>query len=151
MQNNYSRTTAYSSRSNDLSEDARIDSTSYVRLLWESSEEDDELTHAAILEVKFGKKSEGAITDSRERTADTLVSDVGTVALATEGSDPSITEDNFVPAARCIQDNKKKQLVTRSGLQRLLCCVCYLHHEQAMMFDNSSQKYSRRYNTKRTM
>ena len=134
MQNDYLRTTAYSSRSNDLSVHARIDPTGYIRLLWESSEEDDELTHAAIFQVKFGKKSEGAITDSRERTADTLVSHIGTVALAIEGSDPSITEDNFVPAARCIQDTKKKQLVTRSGLQRLLCCVCHLRHEQAMMY-----------------
>ena len=95
------------------------------------NEEDDELTHAAIFEVKFGTKSEGAITDSRERTADTLFSDIGTVASAIEGSDPSIIEDNFVPTARCIQDTKKKQLVTRSGLQRLRCCVCRLHHEEA--------------------
>ena len=54
------------------------------------------------------------------------------VELASEGSDLHITEDNFVPTARCIQDTKKRQLVTRSSLQRLLCCVCHLHHEQAM-------------------
>ena len=53
---------------------ARIDSTGYVRLLLESSEEDDKISHAAIFEVKFGKKAEGAITDSRERKADTLFS-----------------------------------------------------------------------------
>ena len=34
----------------------QVDSTGYVRLLWESNEEDDELTHAAIFEVKFGKR-----------------------------------------------------------------------------------------------
>ena len=72
----------HSSRSNDLSVHARIDSTGYVRLLLESSEEDDELIHAAIFEVKFGKKSESAITDARERTADTLFSDVGTGTLS---------------------------------------------------------------------
>ena len=58
MQNDYLRTTAYSSRSKDLSVHARIDPTGYIRLLWESSEEDDELTHAAILEVKFGKQNQ---------------------------------------------------------------------------------------------
>ena len=82
--------------------------------------------------MKFCEKLEGAISDSRERTADILFSDVGTVTLAIEGSDFSITEDNFVPTARCIQDTKKRQLVTRSSLQRLRCCVCHLHHEQAM-------------------
>ena len=44
----------HSSRSNGLSVHARIDSTGYVHLLWASSEEDGELTHAAIFEVKFG-------------------------------------------------------------------------------------------------
>ena len=43
-------------RSNDLSVHARTDSTGYVRLLWESSEEDDKNTHAAIVGVKFGGK-----------------------------------------------------------------------------------------------
>ena len=38
-----------------------------------------------------------------------------------------------MPTAKCIiQDTKERQLVTRSGLQRLQCCVCHLHHEQAM-------------------
>ena len=56
----------HSSRSKDLSVYARIDSTGYVRFLWESSEEDDTKSHAAIFEVKFGEKGEGVITDSRE-------------------------------------------------------------------------------------
>ena len=67
----------HASRSNDLSVHARIDSTGYVRLLWKSIKENNEFSHAAIFEVKFGKNSEGAITDSRERTADALFSDVG--------------------------------------------------------------------------
>ena len=110
---------------------ARNDSTSYIRL-WESIGEANELSHAAIFEMKFGKKAEEALTDLRERTADTPFSDVGTVALAFEGSDLSITEDNFVTTGRCIQDTKERQLVTRSALQRLRCCVCHLRHEQAM-------------------
>ena len=89
-------------------------------------------THAAIFEVKFGKKAEGAITDSRERTADTLYNDLESVALAIEGTTPDVTEDGIVPTAECIQETKKRQLVTRSCLQRLRCCVCHLPHEQAM-------------------
>ena len=54
------------------------------------------------------------------------------VALATEGSGLSITEDNVVPTARCFQDTKKRQLVTRSSLQRMRCCACHLNHEEAM-------------------
>ena len=106
-----------------LSVRARNDSTGYVRLLWVSNGEANEFSHAAIFKVKFGNKSEGAITDLREQTADTLLSDLGTVALTLEGSDLSITEDNFVPTARRIQDTKKRQLVTRSSLQRQRCCV----------------------------
>ena len=34
----------------------RIDSTGYVRLLWESSEEDDKKTHAAIFEIKLVRR-----------------------------------------------------------------------------------------------
>ena len=113
----------HSSRSCDLSVHANFDSTSYVRLLWEAIEEDNELSHAAIFEVKFGKKSEGAIKDSRGRTADALLKYLESVALAIEGRDLSITEDTFVPTARCIQDTKKRQLVTRSSLQKLRCCV----------------------------
>ena len=121
-----------SARDNDLSVQARIDSTSYVCLLWESSGEENEVSNAAIFEVKFGKKSERALADLHEKTADTLFTDLGTVAFVIESSDLSITEDNFVPTATCIQDTKKRQLVTRSNLQRLRCCVCHLHHEQAM-------------------
>ena len=32
--------------------------------------------------------------------------------------------------AGCIRNTKERQLVTRSGLQTLRCCVCHLHHEQ---------------------
>ena len=54
------------------------------------------------------------------------------VALATEGSDLSITEEKFVATAKCIQDAKKRQLVTKSNLQILRCCACHLHHEQTL-------------------
>ena len=65
---------------------ARIDPTGYVRLLWKSSEEE-KGSHAAIFEVKFGEKAEGSFTDSRERTAETLFSDLESVVLFVEGSD----------------------------------------------------------------
>ena len=41
-------------------------------------------SHAAIFEVKFGQRSEESSTDSRERTADTLFSDLESVALVIE-------------------------------------------------------------------
>ena len=115
----------HSSRSNDLSVHARIDSTGYVRLLWESSEEDDK--NAAIL--KFVEKAQA---EPRERTDDSLLSDLESVALAVEGSDLNTTEVKFVPTARCIQHTKERHLVTRSGLHRPRCCVCHLHHERAI-------------------
>ena len=101
-------------------------------VLWESIGEENEFSHAAIFERKFGKKSERVITDLRRRTADALVLNLESVELASEGSDLNIIENNFVPTARCTQDTKKRQLVTRSSLQKLRCCVCPLHHEQAM-------------------
>ena len=52
------------SRSNDLSVHARIDSSEYVRLKWEFN--DDKNGHAAIFEVTFGKKTGGVSTESRE-------------------------------------------------------------------------------------
>ena len=121
-----------SNRSNDLSVHARIDSTGYLHLLWESIGEENEFFYAAIFEVKFGKITERVITDLRGRTADALFKNLESVALAIEGSDLSITEDSFVPTARCIQDTKERQLVTRSSLQRLRCCVLHLHHKQEM-------------------
>ena len=38
----------------------------------------------------------------------------------------------FCAYCRCIQETKKRQLVTRSNLQRLRWCVCHFHHEQAL-------------------
>ena len=88
--------------------------------------------HAAIFEVKFGKTSERAAKESRERSAEQLFADLEPVASAVEGSDLGPTEDPFEPPASCINDTKKRQLVTRSGLPRLRCCVCHLHHQWAM-------------------
>ena len=68
----------HSSRSNDLSVHARIDSSRYVRLLWES--DDDRNGYAAIFEVKFGKKTERTTTDSRERSAEQLFDTLEPVA-----------------------------------------------------------------------
>ena len=104
----------HSKRGNYLSVHVRIDSTRYVRLLWESNEEEDKGSHAAILEVKFGKRAEGSISDSRERTLDTLFSALESVAFVVEGGD---LKDNFVPTANRTRDTTERQLVTRSGLQ----------------------------------
>ena len=87
--------------------------------------------------MKFGKRAEGSFTDSRERTTDTLFSDLETIALVVEGSD---LKDIFVPTANCTQDTKERQLVTRSGLQRIRCSVCHLHHERAMNASGSVRK-----------
>ena len=73
-----------SARCNYLSANARIISTGYVPLLWESNFGEDKGSHAAIFEVKFGRRSEGSLTDSREQTADTLSSDLDYVAEVLE-------------------------------------------------------------------
>ena len=80
------------------------------------------------------RKAEEAITDSRERTADTPFTDLESLALALEGegTDLNITDNRFVPTAKCIEDTNERQLVTRSGLQRRRCCFCHFHPEQAM-------------------
>ena len=83
----------HSSRSNDLSVHARIDSSRYIRLLWET--DDDRNGHAAIFEVKFGKKTERATTESRERSAEQLFDTFEPVALAVGGSDLGTTEDTI--------------------------------------------------------
>ena len=72
----------HSSRSNDLSVHARIDSSGHVRLLWES--DDDKKGHAAIFEVKFGKRSRKAVKhlpQARERTAEQLFGPVGVCCI----------------------------------------------------------------------
>ena len=58
-----------SSRSNDLSVHARIDPSGFFRLLWEA---DDRNGHAAIFEVKFGKKRQ--IEQPQNRASDRLSS-----------------------------------------------------------------------------
>ena len=58
--------------------------------------------------------------------------DLELVASAVEGRDLGPTEDTFEPTASCINDIKKRQLVIRSGLPRLRCCVRHLHHKWAM-------------------
>ena len=131
----------HSSRSNALSVHARIDSLGYVRLSWES--DDDRKGHAAIFEVKFGNKTKRAATGSRERTAEQLFDQLESVAFAVEGSDLGTTEDPFEPSARCINDTKKRQLVTRSGLPRLKCCVCHPHHKWGMKSLASVREFSK--------
>ena len=110
-----------------------------------TSDPHDTNEHAAIFEVKFGKTSERAVRESRDRSAEQLFADLESVASAVEGSDLGPTEDPFEPTASCIYDLKKRQPVTRSGPPRLKCCVCNLHHKRAMssrllLFENSSEQ-----------
>ena len=66
------------------------------------------------------------MTDSRERTADTLKNCLESIALIIEGINPDVTEDDNVHTTEFIQDIKK---VTRWDLQRLRCDVCHLLHK----------------------
>ena len=80
----------------------------------------------------MAQRPKRAATGSRERTAEQLFDHLESVALAVENSDLGTSEDPLGPTARCINGTKKRQLVTRSGLPRLRCCVCHLHHKWAM-------------------
>ena len=72
------------------------------------------------------------MTDSRERTTDTLYNDLESVILVIEGINPDVTEDDNMHTTEFIQDSKKRQLMTRSELQRLRGDVCHLLHKQTM-------------------
>ena len=97
-----------------------------------------------FFDIKFGTIAEGVIAEPRERTADSLLSDLESVALSVEGSYLGITEDNFVPSARCINDIKERQLVTSSSIPRLRCCVCHLRHKRAMNAPADVRQISKR-------
>ena len=131
----------HSSSSNDLSVHARINSSRYIRLLWES--DDDRNGHGAIFEVKFGRTSVRAVRESRERSAEELFADLESGASALEGSDLCPTGEPFEPSASCIYDTKKRQLVTRSGLPRQRCCVCHLHHKRAKNSPAAVREFSK--------
>ena len=63
--------------------------------------------HAAIFEVKF-RKTERAVKESRERSAEQLFADLESVASAVEGSDLGPTEDPTEPTASCIYDTQRE-------------------------------------------
>ena len=114
-----------------MSVHARINSSGHICLSWKSSV-DDRNEHSAIIEVKVGKTSERAV---KNRASDQLRSSLLITSLfvsAVEGSDLGLSEDPFEPTASCINDTKKRQLVTRSSFPRPRCCVCHLHHKRAM-------------------
>ena len=54
---------------------------------------------AQVMFIFFGNQ-----TESRGQTADALVMYLESVESAFDGSDLRITENNFVPTARCTQD-----------------------------------------------
>ena len=78
------------------------------------------------------------MTDSRERTADTLKNCLKSVALFIEGINPDVTEDDNVHTTEFIQDIKK---VTRWDLQKLRCDVCHLLHKQTMTTSTAVQQF----------
>ena len=131
MLHGYGLAGCHSSRSNDLPVHARIGSSGKIRLLWES-DVDTRNGHAAIFEVKFGKRQ----TEQLKHRASVRLNNSSTtfesVALVVEGSDLGTSEDRFEPTASCINDTEKRPLVTRSGLSIPRCCVCHLHHKWAM-------------------
>ena len=67
----------------------------------------------------MAKEAEESFTDSRERTADTLFSDLESIASVVEGSD---IEDNVVPTANCVRDQRKATGdQSRSSKNAMLC------------------------------
>ena len=94
-------------------------------------------------EVKFGKK--GRRSSQENGASEQLIRfslNLGTVAVALEGGDISITEgQTLCLTARCIQDTRERQLVTRSELQRLRCGVGHLHYGQAMGKPYSARQF----------
>ena len=86
--------------------------------LWES-DVGNRNGHAAIFEVKCGKKKQKEQLKHRASVRLNNLNDLDSVALVVQGSD-------------LVNDTKKRQLVTRSGLSTLRCCVCHLHHKWAM-------------------
>ena len=98
----------HSSRNNDLSVHARIDSTVlFASCGNQVMKKTEGFTCMRSLKWKV-KRTEGISTDSCERTADTLFDELESVSLAIEGSDLNIPEDNVVPPARCIQDTTER-------------------------------------------
>ena len=61
--------------------------------------------------------------------------------ISLRGSDFGTIGDPLHPAARCINDTWKRQLVTRSGLPRLRCCVCHLHYKRAVSAPASVRQF----------
>ena len=57
--------------------------------------------------MKVRQKPERALADLREKTVDTLFSDLGTVALVIEGSDLGMIEDKFMPIADVFRTPRK--------------------------------------------
>ena len=68
------------------------------------------------------EKAEEALTDLRERTTDTLLSDLGSVAVALESTTGKMYSRHQGEAT---VDQIKSS-------KRLRSCVCHLHHEQAV-------------------
>ena len=75
----------------------------------ESIGETNEFSNSAIFELEIGQKSERALADLREQTADTLFSDIGTVAFLIEG-ETSASLRTLATTARYVRGTKKKEI-----------------------------------------
>ena len=114
-----------SSRSNDLSVLAGIDSTGYVRLLWESSEEDDKNTHAAILQLRR-QKEQSQIRESEQLIRCSMTSNRLHWTLKV----PILMTLRALCPIRYTKGEATGDQIRR--WHTLRCCVCHLHHEQVM-------------------
>ena len=94
--------------------------------------------HAAIFEVKFGKKTKRATEASRERSAEQFCKDQESVLKAATSL---YLRTVFELKASCIYDIKKKQLVVT--LSRLRCWRVsspqQVGDEFTLPFENSSE------------
>ena len=115
----------HSSRSNDLSVHARIVASGFFSLYGNQmdmqqslrsslakkrQEEQPQNRDRLSSSLTFWSPTEA----SRERSAEELFADLESVASVVEGSDLGTTEDPVEPTARCTNNTKKRQLVTRS-------------------------------------
>ena len=82
--------------------------------------DDDRNGLAAILEVKFGKKTQRITTEPCERSVQQLFDTLEPVALAVEGSDLGTTEDPFEPTARCIRVPRSSAELHRGFVHHIL-------------------------------
>ena len=122
-----------SARCNYLSAHARINSTGYDRLLWESNFGEDKSSHAAIFEVKL-HQTKSHVSEPRTHFPVSW-------NMLPRFLQKTTQKSNLKPTADCLRNTSERQLVTRSSLPRIRCCVCQEHHERDMNAPGSVRKF----------